>query len=65
MQAAQELQRSDSDMYRLDAIDFGRRLAIEKEMRGMEGVPPPNAVFDETGNFVIYPTLLGIKVIGG
>ena len=24
--------------------------------------PPPNAIFDESGNFIIYPCLLGIKV---
>eukprot|EP01138_Halocafeteria_seosinensis_P001278 gb/GECG01001311.1/.p1 GENE.gb/GECG01001311.1/~~gb/GECG01001311.1/.p1 ORF type:complete len:737 (+),score=111.85 gb/GECG01001311.1/:1-2211(+) len=26
-------------------------------------VPPPNAIFDYSGHFVIYPTLLGIKVV--
>lgn len=49
-------------MYRLEAIDFGRRLAVEKEMASTEDVPTPNAVFDQTSNFVLYPTLLGIKV---
>ena len=49
-------------MYRLDAIDFGRRMAVEREIEKTEGVPPPNAVFDESGNFLVYTTLLGIKV---
>ena len=49
-------------MYRLDAIDFGRRMAVEKEIEKTEGVPSPNAVFDESGNFLVYTTLLGIKV---
>ncbi|CAI7799569.1 unnamed protein product [Closterium sp. NIES-53] len=67
LEAAQELQRGDVPLYRLDAIDFGRRLAVEREMErereSNDDVPSPNAVFDETGNFIIYPTLLGIKVV--
>lgn len=49
-------------MYQLEAIDFGRRMAVEKEIEKTETAPQPNAVFDESSNFLIYPTLLGIKV---
>lgn len=49
-------------MYRLEAIDFGRRMAVEKQIEQTEAVPQPNAVFDESSNFLIYATLLGIKV---
>ena len=49
-------------MYRLEAIDFGRRMAVEREIEKTVDVPPPNAVFDESSNFLIYATLLGIKV---
>ena len=59
---AQDLQRSDAPMYRLEAIDFGRRMAVEKQIEQTETAPAPNAVFDESSNFVIYATLLGIKV---
>ncbi len=50
-------------MHRLDDMEFGRRLAIEREMERDEGelLRTANAVWDETGNFVLYPTLLGIK----
>ena len=58
---AQDLQRSDVPLYHLDAIDFGRRMAVEKEIEKTENVPQPNAVFDESCNFIIYATLLGIK----
>ena len=34
----------------------------ERELTADESAPPPNAVFDDSGNFVLYPTLLGIKV---
>ena len=62
LEAAEELQRGDAGAYRLEAIDFGRRVSIEKDIQGNEDAPAPNAVFDESGNFIIYPTLLGIKV---
>jgi peptidylprolyl isomerase domain and WD repeat-containing protein 1 len=61
VQVAQDLQRSDVPLYRLDAIDFGRRIAVEKEIEKTDGVPSPNAVFDESSNFLLYPALLGIK----
>lgn len=49
-------------MYRLEAIDFGRRMAVDKEIEKTDTAPQPNAIFDESSNFLIYATLLGIKV---
>lgn len=63
LEVAQDLQRSDVPLYRLEAIDFGRRMAVEKEFEKTENAPQPNAVFDESSNFLIYATLLGIKVV--
>uniref|UniRef100_A0A1J3HHU1 peptidylprolyl isomerase n=1 Tax=Noccaea caerulescens TaxID=107243 RepID=A0A1J3HHU1_NOCCA len=63
LETAQALQRSDAPLYRLEAIDFGRRMAVEKELEKTESAPQPNAVFDESSNFLIYATLLGIKII--
>lgn len=63
LEVAQDLQRSDAPLYRLDAIDFGRRMAVEKEIEKTENVPQPNAVFDESCNFLLYTTLLGIKIV--
>ncbi|KAL6196131.1 hypothetical protein ACLB2K_031746 [Fragaria x ananassa] len=63
LEVAQDLQRSDVPLYQLEAIDFGRRMAVEKEIEKTETTPQPNAVFDESSNFLIYPTLLGIKVV--
>ena len=34
----------------------------ERELAADESAPAPNVVFDDSGNFVLYPTLLGIKV---
>lgn len=59
-QAAHELQRSGAAAFVLEDIDFGRRVAVERELAGAEGAPPPNAVFDESGNFLMWvPWLLG------
>ncbi|KAI9194510.1 hypothetical protein LWI28_006679 [Acer negundo] len=63
LEVAQDLQRSDAPLYRLEAIDFGRRMAVEKEIEKTESAPQPNAIFDESSNFLIYATLLGIKVV--
>lgn len=52
-------QKQDS-VYKIDAIDFGRRVAVEKGL-DQNVAPPSNVVFDYSGNFVLYPTLLGIK----
>lgn len=60
--AANELQRGESEMYHLEAIDFGRRMAGEKELLADPQAPQANAIFDESGNFIIFATLLGIKV---
>ncbi|XVF46882.1 hypothetical protein PTKIN_Ptkin03bG0063800 [Pterospermum kingtungense] len=57
----QDLHRSDAPMYWLEAIDFGRRMAVEKAIEKTETAPQQNAVFDESSNFLIYATLLGIK----
>ncbi|TYZ68174.1 hypothetical protein PybrP1_000977 [[Pythium] brassicae (nom. inval.)] len=50
---------------RLDALDFGRRAAVERELAGAvdAGAAVTSCVFDESGHFLLYPTLLGIKVV--
>ncbi|XP_066331130.1 peptidyl-prolyl cis-trans isomerase CYP71-like [Miscanthus floridulus] len=63
LEVAQDLQRSDVPLYHLEAFDFGRRMAVEKEIEKTENVPQPNAVFDESCNFLIYATLLGVKIV--
>uniref|UniRef100_A0A2C9UMC8 peptidylprolyl isomerase n=1 Tax=Manihot esculenta TaxID=3983 RepID=A0A2C9UMC8_MANES len=42
LEVAQDLQRSDAPLYRLEAIDFGRRMAVEKEIEKTETAPQPN-----------------------
>lgn len=73
--AIQEMQQAGTAVFRVEDMEFGRRLAVERELE-KEGVVPPSKggigvprgpartmrpVWDESGNFVLYPTLLGIK----
>ena len=64
--AIQEMQQAGTAVYKVEDMEFGRRLAVEKEIElpGPDGKVPGawiNAVWDESGAFVLYPTLLGIK----
>ncbi|KZT25403.1 hypothetical protein NEOLEDRAFT_1065477 [Neolentinus lepideus HHB14362 ss-1] len=76
LSAIQEMQQADTAVYKVEDMEFGRRLAVERELElegssaGMDGTGGEkpaarwiNAVWDESGNFVLYPTLLGIKVV--
>ena len=66
LESANDAQRSGDSKYTLEDIDFGRRIAVDREL-GREltdtTVGHPNAIFDESGNFILYATLLGIKVV--
>eukprot|EP00854_Cymbomonas_tetramitiformis_P003437 gene3437-4318_t len=65
LEVINDIQKADDSPFKLENIDFGRRMAIEREMeKGEEDYPcNPNVIFDETGNFIIYATLLGIKMV--
>jgi len=57
--------QSDPNMgdLHLDRFDFGRRIAVEKEMRKSPAVMYQQAVFDESGNFLIFTSLIGVKIV--
>lgn len=69
--ATQEMQQAGTAGGRLDSMEFGRRLAVERELERLAldavkaGTPGSvgvgTAAWDEGGKFVLYPTLLGIK----
>lgn len=64
--AIQEMQQAGTAVYKVEDMEFGRRLAMERELElpGPDGRIPGmwiNAVWDESGAFILYPTLLGIK----
>lgn len=44
-------------------MEFGRRMAVERELEKSEAFSLNNIVFDESGNFILYSTILGVKVV--
>ncbi|KAJ3242477.1 hypothetical protein HDU81_003185 [Chytriomyces hyalinus] len=60
-----EMQQAGTSVHKLDDMEFGRRLAMEKEIEKVKGGQSAtvNAIFDESGHFVIYPSILGIKIV--
>lgn len=42
-------------------MEFGRRMAIEKDIERNEAYFYSNILFDESDSFLIYSTLLGVK----
>ncbi|WVO12787.1 hypothetical protein L204_100395 [Cryptococcus depauperatus] len=68
LSAVVEMQQAGTAVYKLDDMDFGRRLAAERELDNKESGPggmlrTASAVWDESGNFILYPSMLGIKVV--
>lgn len=60
------MQQARTAVYKVEDMEFGRRLAVERELEipGPDGRIPgmwSNVIWDESGAFIIYPTLLGIK----
>merc|ERR1712176_760681 len=57
--------QSDPNMadLHLDRFDFGRRVAVEKEMRKSPANFFQQAVFDDSGNFLVYTSMVGVKVV--
>lgn len=47
----------------IDALEFGRRIAIERELENPVVRNRANVIFDESGNFIMYGSILGTKVI--
>lgn len=47
----------------LPDMEFGRRMAVERELEKVDAIRLTNIIFDETGHFALYGTMLGIKVI--
>lgn len=75
LSAAEEMQQANTAIYQLDDMEFGRRLALERDIdasalpglgdavANATGAGTANAVFDESGHFIMYGTMLGIKMV--
>ncbi|OAL33886.1 hypothetical protein AYO20_06897 [Fonsecaea nubica] len=57
------MQQAGTALQKLDEVEFGRRMAVERELDNPTVRSRINIVFDESGHFIAYGSLLGIKVI--
>lgn len=58
-----DMQQTGSSERKLDDVDFGRRLAVERELEHSSVQPRMSVIFDETGHFILYGSIAGIKVV--
>ncbi|KAI9690635.1 MAG: hypothetical protein M1820_009942 [Bogoriella megaspora] len=57
------LQQASSAEDKLDDAEFQRRIAVEKELEHPAIRTRINTAFDESGNFLLYGSLFGVKVV--
>ncbi|XP_055690534.1 peptidylprolyl isomerase domain and WD repeat-containing protein 1 [Lutzomyia longipalpis] len=48
---------------RLPNMEFGRRMANEKDLEKSDKLSQANVIFDRSGHFILYSTMLGIKLV--
>lgn len=58
-----EMQQAGTALQKLEDVEFGRRLAVEREIENPVVQNKINVIFDESGHFILYGSLLGTKVI--
>lgn len=58
-----EMQQAGTALQKLEDVEFGRRLAVERELENPAIQDKINVIFDESGNFILYGSILGTKVI--
>lgn len=63
LKVVEEMQQAGTALQKLDAIEFGRRIAQEREIESPALRNKFNVVFDESGHFILYGSYLGIKVL--
>ncbi|XP_026320592.1 peptidylprolyl isomerase domain and WD repeat-containing protein 1 isoform X2 [Hyposmocoma kahamanoa] len=60
LQRFQELQHQTQQ---LPNMEFGRRMATERDLEKSDYVHLANIIFDMSGYFILYATMLGVKVV--
>ncbi|KAJ4509642.1 Peptidyl-prolyl cis-trans isomerase cyp15 [Exophiala dermatitidis] len=57
------MQQAGTALQKLDEVEFGRRMAVERELDNPAVRSRINVIFDESGHFIAYGSLLGVKVV--
>ncbi|KAF2792720.1 peptidyl-prolyl cis-trans isomerase-like protein [Melanomma pulvis-pyrius CBS 109.77] len=58
-----DMQQVGTAPQQLEDIEFGRRIGIERELDNPSIRARMNVIFDETGNFILYGSMYGVKVV--
>ncbi|KAL8831588.1 MAG: hypothetical protein Q9170_005229 [Blastenia crenularia] len=58
-----DMQQAGTSLQKLEDVEFGRRLAVEREIENPALHNKANVIFDESSNFIMYGSIMGIKVI--
>lgn len=58
-----EAQQAEKLPIKLDDLEFGRRLAVERDLQRTPYFNDLKAIFDQSGQFILYPSPIGIKVV--
>ncbi|KUL89128.1 hypothetical protein ZTR_06036 [Talaromyces verruculosus] len=58
-----DMQEAGTALERLEEVEFGRRIAVEREIENPVSRSKINVIFDESGHFILYGSLHGIKCI--
>ncbi|KAF1941882.1 peptidyl-prolyl cis-trans isomeras-like protein [Clathrospora elynae] len=57
------MQQAGTAVQHLEDMEFGRRIALERDLDQPAMRAHMNVIFDETSNFVLYGSMYGVKVI--
>ena len=63
LRTMEEMQQAGTAVVKLEDADFNRRLAQERDIDTPTYRSKVNIIFDESGNFILYGSMLGIKVL--
>ena len=63
LQTITEMQQAGTALQKLEEVEFGRRLATERDLENPVIRNRVNVIFDESGHFILYGSILGTKVI--
>ena len=63
LQTLNDMQEAGTALQKLEDVEFGRRLAVERELENPAVQYKINVIFDESSHFILYGSLLGTKVI--
>jgi len=62
-ESLQQLTQLQQTTPQLQNMEFGRRMAMERDLEKSDAFRFERIIFDESSYFVIYPTLLGVKIV--